>query len=95
MEVNGDITTIAADIRPGQIWIGGSDGFQLLNTTTGSEVYDIEKTGSLYTGKGDPTDLAVYGDTMYYHQQYSSDKRLQNRHCKLHNQTFARCGVNN
>ena len=70
---NGDITTIAADIRPGQIWIGGSDGFQLLNTTTGSEVYDIEKTGSLYTGSGDPYDLAVYGDTMYYHQQYSSD----------------------
>ena len=70
---NGDLTGLVADIRPGQIWIGGADGFQLINVTTGSEVYDIEKTGSLYIGSGDPYDLAIYGDTLYYHQQYTSD----------------------
>ena len=70
---NGDVTGLIADIRPGQIWVGGADGFQLLNVTTGSEVYDIEKTGSLYVGSGNPYDLAIYGDTMYYHQQFTSD----------------------
>ena len=70
---NGDLTSLAADIRPGHIWVGGADGFQLINVTTGSEVYDIEKTGSLYSGSGDPYDLVIYGDTMYYHQQFSSD----------------------
>ena len=70
---NGELTGLVADIRPGQIWIGGADGFQLINVTTGSEVYDIEKTSSLYTGSGEPFDLAIYGDTLYYHQQYDSD----------------------
>jgi len=70
---NGELTGLVADIRPGQIWIGGADGFQLINVTTGSEVYDIEKTGSLYIGSGDPYDLSIYGDTLYYHQQFTSD----------------------
>ena len=70
---NEDLTGLVADIRPGMIWIGGSDGFQLINVTTGSEEFDIEKTGSLYIGSGDPFDLAIYGDTLYYHQRYSSD----------------------
>ena len=70
---NEEVTSLAADIRQGHIWVGGGDGFQLINVTTGSEVYDIEKTGSMYSGSGDPYDLAIYGDTMYYHQQYSSD----------------------
>ena len=71
---NGDVSGLVADFRPGQIWIGGSDGFQLINVTTGAEVYDIEKTSSLWDfGNGDPYDLAIYGDTLYYHQQYSSD----------------------
>ena len=70
---NEEVTGLVADFRPGHIWVGGSDGFQLLNVTTGSEVYDIEKTSSLYSGNGDPYDLAIYGDTLYYHQQYSSD----------------------
>ena len=71
---NEEVTGLVADIRPGHIWVGGSDGFQLLNVTTGSEVYDIEKTSSLWDfGNGDPYDLAIYGDTLYFHQQYSSD----------------------
>ena len=51
----------------------GSRWIPTINVTTGSEVYDIEKTGSLYIGSGDPYDLAIYGDTLYYHQQYTSD----------------------
>ena len=71
---NQYVTSLVADIRPGHIWIGGEDGFQLINVTTGSEVYDIEISDSLYSGvNGDPFDLAIYGDTMYYHHQYSSD----------------------
>jgi hypothetical protein len=70
---NGDVTGLVADIRPDHLWVGGSDGFQLINVSSGTEVYDIEKSNSLYSGDGDPYDMNVYGDTLYYHQQYSSD----------------------
>jgi len=70
---NEDVTGLVADIRPGYLWVGGGDGFQLINVTSGTEAFDIEKTDSLYSGDGDPYDLAIYGDTLYYHQQYSSD----------------------
>ena len=51
---NEDVTALIADIRPGYIWIGGEDGFQLLGTANGTEFYDIEKSNSLYSGNGDP-----------------------------------------
>ena len=70
---NEDVTGLIADFRPGHLWVGGGDGFQLLNVSTGAEVYDIEKSDSLYSGNDDPYDMAIYGDTLYYHQQYSSD----------------------
>ncbi len=70
---NEDVTSLIADIRPGYIWIGGSDGFQLLGTANGTEFYDIEKSNSLYSGNGNPFDLTMYGYTMYYHQGGSSD----------------------
>ena len=71
---NQYVTGLIADIRPDHIWVGGEDGFQLINVTTGSEVYDIETSSSLYSGvNGDPYDLAIYGDTMHYHHQFSSD----------------------
>ena len=70
---NEFVTGLVADINPDRIWIGGEDGFQLIDVTTGSEVYDIEMTSSMYPGSGDPYDLSIYGDTLYYHQQYSSD----------------------
>jgi len=70
---NEDVTGLIADFRPGHLWVGGGDGFQLINVTTGTEVYDIEKSSSLYSDGDDPYDLAIYGDTLYYHQQYSSD----------------------
>ena len=70
---NQFVTSMIEDIRPGFIWIGGEDGFQLINTTTGAEAYDIETSNSLYVGNGDPYDLTLYGYTMYYHQGASSD----------------------
>jgi hypothetical protein len=70
---NEDATTLSADINPNYIWIGGSDGFQLLNTTTGDEVYDIEKSSSLFAGNGDPLDMILKGNIMYYHDGASSD----------------------
>ena len=70
---NEDVTSLLADIRPGYIWIGGRDGFQLLGTANGTEFYDIEKSNSLYSGNGNPIDLTMYGNTMYYHQGTSSD----------------------
>ena len=70
---NEDATAISADINPNYIWIGGADGFQLLNATTGAEVYDIEKTSSLFAGNGDPLDMILKGNVMYYHDGASSD----------------------
>ena len=70
---NEIVTSLIADIRPGYIWVGGQDGFQLLGTANGSEFYDIEKSDALYIGNGNPLDLTVFGNTMYYHQGSSSD----------------------
>ena len=70
---NEDATALSVDVNPNLIWIGGSDGFQLLNATTGAEVYDIEKSNSLFAGNGDPLDMILKGDIMYYHDGTSSD----------------------
>ena len=70
---NEDATALSVDINPNYIWIGGADGFQLLNATTGAEVYDIEKSSSLFAGNGDPLDMILKGNTMYYHDGASSD----------------------
>ena len=67
------ITGLVADVRADHLWVGGDDGFQLINVTSGTEEYDIEKSNSLYSGNGNPYDMIIYGDTLYYHQQFSSD----------------------
>jgi hypothetical protein len=70
---NEDATALSVDINPNYIWIGGADGFQLLNATTGAEVYDIEKSSNLFAGNGDPLDMILKGNIMYYHDGASSD----------------------
>ena len=81
---NGDVTGLVADYgrvatsgsnpaNPEQIWIGGADGFQLIDAVNGDELYDIEKSDSQYVDNGDPFDMMIYGDVMYYHQGQSSD----------------------
>ena len=77
---NEEVTGLVADVTPGQIWISGDDGFQLLNTTTGAEVYDIESGSSLF-GDGAGTtgpayDLIVDNGIMYYHTGEADVYRL-------------------
>ena len=71
---NDDVTGLAADIRQDMIWVGGSDGFQLINVTNGAEVYDIERTSSQYTANGDPYGMIIHNNIMYYHSSTSSDE---------------------
>ena len=65
---NGDVTGLVADINPDQLWIGGEDGFQLIDVTNGNEIYDIEKNNALYLGNGEPYQMVIYNGVMYYHQ---------------------------
>ena len=65
---NEEITGLVADINPNQLWIGGEDGFQLLDVTNGNEIYDIEKSNSLYLGNGEPYQMVIDNGIMYYHQ---------------------------
>ena len=71
---NDDVTGLAADIRQDMIWVGGSDGFQLINVTNGAEVYDIERTSSQYTANGDPYGMIIHNNIMYYHSSTASDE---------------------
>ena len=64
---NDDVTGLAADIRTDMIWVGGSDGFQLINVTNGAEVYDIERTSNQYTANGVPYGMIIHNNIMYYH----------------------------
>lgn len=65
---NQDITGLVADINPNQLWIGGEDGFQLIDVVNEVEVYDIEKNDALYLGNGEPYQMVIYNGVMYYHQ---------------------------
>ena len=71
---NDDVTGLAADIRQDMIWVGGSDGFQLINVTNGAEVYDIERTSNQYTANGDPFGMIIHNNIMYYHSGTASDE---------------------
>ena len=96
---NDDVTGLVADIRPNQLWVGGGDGFQLLNVTTGTEVYDIELTGALYTAADVPYDLVIHNDIMYYHAGTASDEvsrlDVQNFSALSNLDIGARVGENN
>ena len=65
---NQFVTGLVADINQDQLWIGGEDGFQLIDVVNEVEVYDIEKSNSIYLGNGEPYQMIVYNDVMYYHQ---------------------------
>ena len=71
---NDDVTGLVADIRQDMIWVGGSDGFQLINITNGAEVYDIERTSNQYTANGNPYGMIIHNNIMYYHAGTSSDE---------------------
>ena len=71
---NDDVTGLVADIRPNLLWVGGGDGFQLINVSTGAEVFDIEKSSGRYTAAGDPFDMVIHNNIMYYHSSTASDE---------------------
>ena len=71
---NDDVTGLVADIRQNMIWVGGSDGFQLINITNGAEEYDIERTSNQYTADGSPYDMMIHNNIMYYHSGDESDE---------------------
>lgn len=70
---NGDVTGIVADIRPNHLWVGGDDGFQLIDVINQTEIYDIEKNDAIYLGNGDPFQMTIHNNIMYYHQGSSSN----------------------
>ncbi|MDP6333896.1 MAG: fibronectin type III domain-containing protein [Candidatus Poseidoniaceae archaeon] len=70
---NEDVTGLVADIRPNHLWVGGDDGFQLIDVINETETYDIEKSNSIYLGNGDPYQMTIHNDIMYYHQGSSSN----------------------
>ena len=71
---NDDVTGLVADIRPNLLWVGGDDGFQLINVTTGSEAYDIERNSNLYTAAGPPHEMVIHNNILYYHASTASDE---------------------
>ena len=71
---NDDVTGLVADIRPNLLWVGGDDGFQLINVTTGGEAYDIERSSSLYNANGAPRDMMIHNNILYYHAGTQSDE---------------------
>ena len=70
---NGDVTGLVADIRPNHLWIGGDDGFQLIDVINQTEIYDIEKNDAIYLGNGEPFQMTIHNNIMYYHQGSSSN----------------------
>jgi len=71
---NDDITGLVADVRPGHLWVGGNDGFQLINTTTGAEIYDIETNSNLYDASGSAYQMTIHNGIMYYHSSTNGDE---------------------
>ena len=71
---NDDVTGLVADIRANLLWVGGSDGFQLINVTTGAEAYDIERNNNLYDAAGSPYGMMIHNNIMYYHSSTASDE---------------------
>ena len=71
---NDDVMGLVADIRPNLLWVGGDDGFQLINVTTGGEAYDIERSSSLYNAASAPHDMLIHNNILYYHARTTSDE---------------------
>ena len=71
---NDDVTGLVADIRPNLLWVGGDDGFQLINVTTGGEAYDIERSSSLYNADSAPHDMLIHNNILYYHGRTTGDE---------------------
>lgn len=75
LNTNG-ITSMEPGILPNQLWIGGDDGFQLLDVINETELYDIQKSSNLYNGNGDPVEIVISGNILYYIEPYNYGDEL-------------------
>ncbi|MEC7412414.1 MAG: hypothetical protein VYE08_07240, partial [Candidatus Thermoplasmatota archaeon] len=73
LDTNG-ITGLVAGVQANTLWVGGDDGFQLIDVINSTELVDIEKSSGLYYDNGDPYDLIMVGDVLYYNQRTASDR---------------------
>ena len=53
LDTNG-ITGLVAGVQANTLWVGGDDGFQLIDVINSTELVDIEKSSGLYYDNGDP-----------------------------------------
>ena len=73
LDTNG-ITGLVAGAQANTLWVGGDDGFQLIDVINSTELVDIEKSSGLYYDNGDPYDLIMIGDMLHYNQRTASDR---------------------
>lgn len=73
LDTNG-ITGLVAGTQANTLWVGGDDGFQLIDVINSTELVDIEKSSGLYYDNGDPYDLIMIGDMLHYNQRTASDR---------------------
>lgn len=73
LDTNG-ITGLVGGTQANTLWVGGDDGFQLIDVINATELVDIEKTSGLYYDNGDPYDLIMVGDVLHYNQRTASDR---------------------
>jgi len=73
LDTNG-ITGLVAGAQANTLWVGGDDGFQLIDVINSTELVDIEKSSGLYYDNGDPYDLIMVGDMLHYNQRTASDR---------------------
>ena len=73
LDTNG-ITGLVGGTQANTLWVGGDDGFQLIDVINATELVDIEKSSGLYYDNGDPYDLIMVGDVLHYNQRTASDR---------------------
>ena len=73
LDTNG-ITSLVTDIRANHLWVGGDDGLQLIDVVNETRVADINKGSTLFPRSGDPLDMIIHGDILYYHQGSTSEE---------------------
>ena len=67
---SNEITSIEKDTNPNNLWVGGGDGLQLINTTTESEILHWPEGSSQYPGGRNPYQITIINDILHYRYQW-------------------------
>ena len=67
---SNEITSIEKDLNPNNLWVGGGDGLQLINTTTESEILHWPEGSSQYPGGRNPYQITIINDVLHYRYQW-------------------------